>query len=169
MPHIYTCERLKRYDYARDMTRVQLLARISSRSRWSIFIHIQSSYCAFLPSIVLDLRRDITLSLRYIPTLSFRRCSEKSIVDYPEPRVNFYLIIATLWETDVIGEAAATAANRSARRITEVTEGDSAIINMPSAGSHKSRVIEFSTSITGRRSARPQEIGRYGDVSWTES
>lgn len=33
---------------------------------------------------------------------------------------------------------------------------------MPSAGSHKSRVIEFSTSITGRRSARPQEIGRNG-------
>lgn len=49
-----------------------------------------------------------------------------------------------------------------AARITEVAEGDSAIINMPSAGSHKSRVIEFSTSITGRRSARPQEIGRNG-------
>jgi len=47
-----------------------------------------------------------------------------------------------------------------ARRITEVTEEDSTIINMPSAGSHKSRVIEFSTSITGRRSARPQEIGQ---------
>lgn len=53
-------------------------------------------------------------------------------------------------------------ADGSARRITEVTEGDSAIINMPSAGSHKSRVIEFSTSITGRRSTRPQEIGRNG-------
>lgn len=53
-------------------------------------------------------------------------------------------------------------ADGSAQRITEVTEGDSAIINMPSAGSHKSRVIEFSTSITGRRSARPQEIGRNG-------
>lgn len=51
---------------------------------------------------------------------------------------------------------------RSAERITEVTEEDSAIINMPSAGSHKSRVIEFSTSITGRRLARPQEIGRNG-------
>lgn len=53
-------------------------------------------------------------------------------------------------------------ADGSAQRITEVTEGDSAIINMPSAGSHKSRVIEFSTSITGRRSTRPQEIGRNG-------
>lgn len=53
-------------------------------------------------------------------------------------------------------------ADESAQRITEVTEGDSAIINMPSAGSHKSRVIEFSTSITGRRLARPQEIGRNG-------
>jgi len=63
------------------------------------------------------------------------------------------------WETDVIG---GTMADGSAQRITEVTEGDSAIINMPSAGSHKSRVIEFSTSITGRRSARPQEIGRNG-------
>lgn len=42
----------------------------------------------------------------------------------------------------------------------KLQKGDSAIINMPSAGSHKSRVIEFSTSITGRRSARPQEIGR---------
>lgn len=34
---------------------------------------------------------------------------------------------------------------------TAALEGDAVIINMPSAGSHKSRVIEFSTSITGRR------------------
>lgn len=53
-------------------------------------------------------------------------------------------------------------ADGCAERITEVIEEDSAIINMPSAGSHKSRVIEFSTSITGRRLARPQEIGRNG-------
>jgi len=52
-----------------------------------------------------------------------------------------------------------------AQRITEVTEGDSAIINMPSAGSHKSRVIEFSTSITGRRATSGNRTER--DISWT--
>jgi len=76
----------------------------------------------------------------------------------------FYLIIGVMgsgrhwWG----GEGERRTADGSAERITEVTEEDSAIINMPSAGSHKSRVIEFSTSITGRRLARPQEIGRNG-------
>lgn len=83
----------------------------------------------------------------------------KSTTDYPMSRINFYLIIGVTvngchwW---------GAASDESAEGITEVTKEDSAIINMPSAGSHKSRVIEFSTSITGRRLARPQEIGRNG-------
>lgn len=94
-------------------------------------------------------------------SLSLRRCNGNRLSIIRRRGWISILIVAVMGNGCHRRETAEEVDARAAR-ITEVAKGDSAIINMPSAGSHKSRVIEFSTSITGRRSARPQEIGRNG-------